>query len=534
MTPIRTLRGLALVAALSAGGFACSEDLDDGKTEAPAPTPDEAVIDNGDGTWSLTVDASAAELHIDLGDGSAVAPDGGWDLSFTRFEIGVNGGEGGDGEGAAVWIAGATLASVDVAPAEGWVQDAPDDDDDDTLLQRAMGDWYDYDAQTHVLTPKAGVYALRGAAARAYYAVRIDSYYDAAGTSGVITFTWREIAAPEGVQPAPEPQPEAQPEPQPEPEAQPEPEPQPEPLPADAVEVDVTGEDWVLLHVGETVSVVAEGDPWDVAIQGVFLQTNSGTSGDGLAGVRRTELVYDAIADAPTMGYAMDATVALPGPPGSGEASGNPVFNDTADPWYAYNPASHQVSALDRAYLLRTHDGGYARFQIVAYAGGLFHIRGSRIDAAPEIVELTNAAPDDWAYVNLRDGASVEIEDAATSLDWDLGTWGTRVRTNGGTSGAGLGGAYAAEDPAMGDAASCVLDAMVPEPGPPGAGEFSGSPTLGAWYDYNPMTHAVTPKDTDWVVCTADGGFARVRITDYADGALTFEWRYAGLGGVSF
>lgn len=533
----RILRRLALAGALSAAGFACSEDLDEGKAQTPAPTPDPAVIDHGDGTWSLTVDATEAVVHIDLTDGSRVAPDGAWTLSFERFEIGINGGEGGAGNGAAVWAAATRLSSAEMAPAGGWQQDRPDGDDDDDLIDRAMGDWYDYDQSTHTLTAKAGLYFVRGAAARSYYAVRIDSYYDEAGTSGVLTFTWRTAQAPEGVEPEPEMPPEPQPEPQPQPEPEPEMQPEPEPdvLPADAVEIEALDrESWTFVRIDDTVATVAEGEPWDFAIQGVFIQTNSGTSGEGLAGVQNTELDYEAIESAPTMGYAIDSMVALPGPPGSGEASGNPVLNDAMDAWYNYNPASHQVSAKARAYLVRTHDGAYARLQIARYQSGVFHLRGSRVDAAPATVELTVTAPDAWAYVNLRDGASVEVDDAATSTDWDVGMWGTRVRTNGGTSGIGMGGAYAAVEPAEGDAADCVSDAMVPEPGPPGAGEFSGSTTLGAWFDDNPMTHMVSPKDTDWVVCTADGGLARLRITAYADSALTFEWRYAGLGRVAF
>ena len=41
--------------------------------------------------------------------------------------------------------------------------------------------------------------------------------------------------------------------------------------------------------------------------------------------------------------------------------------------------------------------------------------------------------------------------------------------------------------------ASYAADAMLPVPGPPGSGEYSGSPTLAAWYDYDATTHAVTP-----------------------------------------
>jgi len=68
----------------------------------------------------------------------------------------------------------------------------------------------------------------------------------------------------------------------------------------------------------------------------------------------------------------------------------------------------------------------------------------------------------------------------------------------------------------------------VPEPGPPGSGTFSGNPVLSAWYDYNPRTHEVTPRPVAFVVCTADGGVARLRISGYGQGVMSLEYTYAG------
>lgn len=510
-------------------GWACSEDLDTGAPE-PAPEPSEGVIDNGDGTWSLVVDATddAAWVFVDLADGGLVGEGDGWELSFQRFHVGVNGGAGGDGRGAAQWLAGGML-DVTAAPEDGWLQDTPDGDDEDDLVDRVFADWYDYDQATHQLSPKAGVWFVRASDAEAHYAVRIDAYYDAVGTAAMVQITWKVVEGPMVI---------SEPEPQPEPEAQPEPQPEMEPevmLPPDAVEVPAqNGMAPVFLAIGDSIEVVEAGQPWDIGFLGVFVLTNSGTSGEGLAGARRTELAYDAITEAPTVGYAVDTTVPLPGPPGSGEASGSPVFNDTEDGWYDYNPMTHQVAPKEQAWLLRTHDGDYARFEILTYGSGTYTLRASKVAVAPEANTIDIAAPDGWAYLSLRTGMSVEVDDPATDPSWDLGVYGVRIRTNSGDSGGGMGGAYSAEAPAEGDAARCVADAMVPEPGPPGSGEFAGSPTLGAWYDYNPMTHAVTPMDTDWVVCTADGGLARLRITAYADDRFSFEWTYAGAGRTDF
>ena len=52
---------------------------------------------------------------------------------------------------------------------------------------------------------------------------------------------------------------------------------------------------------------------------------------------------------------------------------------------------------------------------------------------------LTVGATDreNWAYINLTEGETVDIADAASSLAWDLGFKRTEVIANGGVSGPG-------------------------------------------------------------------------------------------------
>lgn len=220
-----------MIAALVVSGWACSEDLGS-KGTTPPPEPAESVIDNGDGTWTLVVDATddATAVFVDLADGAQVAEADGWDLSFQRFHIGVNGGAGGTGRGAAQWLDGGAL-DVMAVPEDGWRQDQPDGDDADGLIDRAFGEWYAYDMATHQLAPKAGIWFVRASDAEAHYALRIDAYYDDVGTAAMIQITWTVVDGPMAI---------AQPEPQPEPQMQPEPQPEAEPavlLPDDAVSV---------------------------------------------------------------------------------------------------------------------------------------------------------------------------------------------------------------------------------------------------------------------------------------------------------
>ena len=53
---------------------------------------------------------------------------------------------------------------------------------------------------------------------------------------------------------------------------------------------------------------------------------------------------------------------------------------------------------------------------------------------------------ENWAYINLTKGETVDIADAATSMAWDLGFKRTEVIANGGVSGPGQTGALALED----------------------------------------------------------------------------------------
>lgn len=44
------------------------------------------------------------------------------------------------------------------------------------------------------------------------------------------------------------------------------------------------------------------------------------------------------------------------------------------------------------------------------------------------------------------------------------------------------------------------------------------------WYDYNPMTHSVTPKPMLWVVKTTGGAMIKLEITKYYNDAGTAGW----------
>jgi hypothetical protein len=105
------------------------------------------------------------------------------------------------------------------------------------------------------------------------------------------------------------------------------------------------------------------------------------------------------------------------------------------------------------------------------------------------------------------------------------------LSTHGGTSGKGKAGAVATQTMAIDGAITCptdgyVADSMLPTPGPPGSGEFSGNAVLNGWYDYDAATHAVTTKGLVYCIRTADNKYGAIRIRNYAGGKMTLQWRY--------
>jgi hypothetical protein len=207
---------VALLALMAPGIAACADDIRPQIEEEPdagsgpdpevdaAPVGKVTVTDNGDGTSTLVVDATDLEawIYLDLASLEVLEPadpatSADWDLGLQRFHYALDGGVSGAGQGELVVVDGAVLADVTVAPSEGWVTDAPDDaaDEDDLpeyAFEIAEGGWFDYNPETHVLTPKQRVYVMRGAAGD-LFAVQIEDYYDDAGSPAWLRFTVKPL-----------------------------------------------------------------------------------------------------------------------------------------------------------------------------------------------------------------------------------------------------------------------------------------------------------------------------------------------------
>lgn len=132
-----------------------------------------ATTREADGTYTTIVDSSSETVPT-LGDfdtGTALTESEPWDLAFQRFRITP-------APGVEIARVEAAFADVAVPPHDGW-------------SGALLDDWYDYDAETHVLTPKPETYALRTSTGTFKFA--IERYYDEAGNAGFFTLHWRSL-----------------------------------------------------------------------------------------------------------------------------------------------------------------------------------------------------------------------------------------------------------------------------------------------------------------------------------------------------
>tara|TARA_Y100000589_G_scaffold320937_1_gene351426 strand:+ start:131 stop:1219 length:1089 start_codon:yes stop_codon:yes gene_type:complete len=177
----------------------CTKDIG----EDNEATQGEGIIceQSDDGVFTATIDATDEEswVYLDLEACTAVVVDDpqsdvSWDIGFRRMNPKINGGVSGSGGMEAVIVYGADLDAVSSAPAAGYITDEADNNDDD-VPEYAMADWYDYNIDTHILTPANQVYVLKTVNGD-YAKVAFEDYYDDAGTSGFPQISYAFIDEP--------------------------------------------------------------------------------------------------------------------------------------------------------------------------------------------------------------------------------------------------------------------------------------------------------------------------------------------------
>ena len=120
-----------------------------------------------------------------------------WDLALKRPVIYTNGGEAGSGQGKAGYVDKGfdSVTAADEASSRSFVEDFLDDDCN-PILDRienpntTFADWYDYNEQTHVLTPGAHVYLVRGGTGKLYKLQILSFYTNPDGVAAKRTTMW--------------------------------------------------------------------------------------------------------------------------------------------------------------------------------------------------------------------------------------------------------------------------------------------------------------------------------------------------------
>jgi len=510
-------------------GGGCAEELRPNPVNVPPSSGAFTHTVNDDGSVTTVADATDldARQYLDLDSGEAVQSRDGWDLSFRRFLIHTNGGISGTG-GVQVAVVRQPFGDVDRAPEMGWSVDMEDGDGDDdsepdNLFNNGTDDWYAYEEDGHTLTPRPDKTYVVATTESRFFKLRVDGYYDDVGNPAVISFTWAEVTPPMsalpdvGITPTDTSRPPTD-------SSLP-------PIPADAVEIDATNpDDWVYIRIGG--GVVTTADPttdssWDLGVRRSEVRTNSGTSGGGVGGARVDEstALYDDITETSTFGFEVDS-IQTSGMPGAEPISASPaLFN-----WFVYDPATHTLGTDDRAFMIRGGEGAYAKLKVWRWEDGVYFLSFDTVTRLTEVREIDVDASDEasWTYLSLRDGAAVEVTDAASEGAWDVGFSGTHIRTNGGTTGGGMGQAIeAGADIATITSApsgTWTTDAMITDT-PSGRPEFSGNEALTGWYD---SSAGVAPRDVAYAVRTADGHLAALQVRSYAAGVYRVAVRFAG------
>lgn len=337
-------RVLALISILLLGLAAgCSEDIQGNDNDEETPPATVETIDNGDGTFTTTVDAGYLDatdwvgFSFATGEEAERAEGDVWDLSFKFANIIQNGGANGTAGVCLVAFDDDGFDDLDAAPAAVYFSDSGEDDPGQAFN---FGEgWYDYDFVTHSMTIHPDRYYVVRTSAGGFVKLQIDSFVDGAGTPGFPSFTWAAIdgefdvftsrAYPDG---------------------------------GFHTVVDagtMGGPDFVYLDLGTGLQVApanpADDASWDLTFNFSTIQVNGGVNGTGNVEVAAfDDGAYDALSQAPAGGYATDAT-------------DDDVFK-SGDGWYTYDFMTHDFTVhADRYYAIRDAAGDFWKLRMTGF-----------------------------------------------------------------------------------------------------------------------------------------------------------------------
>lgn len=125
-----------------------------------------------------------------------------------------------------------------------------------------------------------------------------------------------------------------------------------------------------------------------------------------------------------------------------------------------------------------------------------------------------------YTFYSLETNSIIPNTDSATSK-WDIALNGTKILTNGGTSGIGLGGAFV--QIGLFDEVKTIAADSVFKTDNKTVGTYAITYGSGkGWYSYDPINNLITPlAGRVLIIRTASGKFAKLEITSYYKGGAT-------------
>jgi hypothetical protein len=166
---------------------------------------------------------------------------------------------------------------------------------------------------------------------------------------------------------------------------------------------------------------------------------------------------------------------------------------------------------------------------------------GGRL-VGPVLYTLDARASERWTFFDFSHGSVVEVPHQF-GIDWDLGFQRHKILANGGaTNPKGKGAILNLGEVAFDEVHEAPTEGYVEDTIAAISRESISTENLAikAWYDYNLLTHLLHPKPNVYVIRTADGKYAKLRIVSYycdggqASGCFTIEYVYQGDGSRRF
>lgn len=570
-----------------------TEESDEEEIITALGGPNIKISNNGDETLQVVVDAhdEAVWIYLDLDTLTQVFPaaasdisvaaaeDGVWDLAFQRFKIGSNGGASGKAGVKIAALEGEDFLGLAAAPADAtFREDATDSSDEDNhpdlvfLKFPAGGNndgWYDYDSDTHVLTPRDVVYVPVSTLGNPYK-IKLTNYYNSAGTSGYVTFDlagmfegWSADGVTTTTDEADDGDGDGDGD-------------DDDNTPAPKVAFTANGDgtytvkvnssdhtEWIYVDF-DTRAQVTPATPtnstaWDLAFRRSEIKVNNGVSGSGDVDVAALEGANFAALSAAPARYGTPYYV-----DGDKERDGTHENAFTTYPvsggggWYSYNVTTHKIAARDVVYVFRSRSGAYHKVKLENYydgtgASGYLTLQLGGVSAPADDADgcyntgpyakstvlpqaygssVTVDASDNtsWTYFDLESGLQMFPCDATNSTIWDVAFQRTGIKLNGGANGAaGVELAAIKGDDfdlrAAAPAVTYATDAAVTTlafktyPAADVANDFG-------WYHYaGSPTHLITARDVVYAVRSAQGNYFKLKISDYYKvGTSTAGW----------